>query len=53
MMQDITLEELNEATKAVADLLREKGHPHLMVIITQQGVKVVEDKLGLPFDCVD
>lgn len=46
----ITREELEEATKAIVDLLKKKGHPHMKVIIEQDHIELVEGVIGIPVE---
>ena len=52
-MDNILLEELQEATKTVVELLQKKGNPHLQITITQTSVKIVEEKMGIPLNFKD
>lgn len=47
----IEFEELQEATKQVVELLKKKGHPHMMVIIQQDRVELTEGIMGVPVPC--
>lgn len=49
----IEFEELQEATQKVVELLRAKGHPHMMVIIQQDRVELTEGIMGVPVSCED
>ena len=49
----IDLDELKAATEKAVELLQKKGHPHLQIIITQTGVKVVEDVISVPIQHKD
>lgn len=44
----ITFEELKTAAEAVVNLLREKGDPHMTVVVTGRSIKLVEDIAGTP-----
>ena len=46
-MNEITFDELKEATEKAVKLLQEKGNPHLQITITQTGVKIVEEQMGI------
>lgn len=49
----ITLEELKKASEAVVQLLREKGNPHMTVVVTGRSIKLVEDISGIPMPYED
>lgn len=48
MNEGITIEELEEAAKPLVELLREKGHPLLTVLVTSRSVNLVEAVKGAP-----
>ena len=47
-MNEIAFEELQAATAQAVALLQEKGNPHMQITITQAGVKIVEEQMGIP-----
>lgn len=49
----ITLEELKTAAEALVELLREKGDPHMAVVVTGRSIKLVEDIAGMPMPYED
>lgn len=49
----ITLEELKTAAEPLVELLREKGHPHMTVVVTGRSIKLVEDIAGTPMPYED
>lgn len=53
MNEGITIEELKEATKPLVELLREKGHPLLTVLVTSRNVDLVEAVKGAPLEYDD
>ena len=50
---DITFEELKIATEKAVELIQKKGNPHLQIVITQTGVKIVEEQIGISLDIKD
>lgn len=52
-MDEQKIKELKEVTKEVVEFLREKGHPHMTVIITSREVKITEDIMGVSLDYDD
>lgn len=53
MNEGITIEELKEAAKPLVELLREKGHPLLTVLVTSRSVNLVEAFKGAPLEYDD
>lgn len=43
----ITLEELKTAAEEVVNLLREKGNPHMTVVVTGRSIKLVKNISGI------
>lgn len=41
-------EELKKRAKPLIDLLIEKGHPHMSIIVNEKHIKVVEDVVYIP-----
>lgn len=58
---DDDADEIEEATKMMDELecaaqpivawLAKYGHPYMNVIVTQDGIRVSEDTMGIPFEC--
>lgn len=46
--EKITLEELQEAAMPLVELLRKKGHPHMLALVTDRAAEIAEMTLGLP-----
>lgn len=47
------MEDLKELAKPIIKQLKEKHHPYVEVVITQDGVKVKETIESIPSYCVD
>ena len=41
-------EEIKKRAKPLIDLLVEKGHPHMSIIVNENHIKVVEDVVSIP-----
>lgn len=52
-MNEINFEELKQAAEPLLELLREKGNPYTMIVVTQRDIKVLEDKQGIPCEYED
>ena len=46
-MEEITFEELKEATKKAVELLQKKGHPNLQIVVSQNCVQIIEEQMGI------
>ena len=46
----ITFEELEQAAEPLKELLRNKGHPHLVVVVSDERVDLMEGIKGRPFE---
>lgn len=53
MKAEITFEELKEAAIPLVKLLREKGHPHMTVVVKDDRVELVEGVKGCPLEYED
>lgn len=53
MSNQITLQELEEACKPLKELLQQKGHPHMTIIIDQTGAEVLEGVCACKFELLD
>ncbi len=42
--------EIAEMSQPLVRWLRENGHPHMSIVVTQTMVEVVEDVMGVPVD---
>lgn len=49
----ITWKELEEASKPLKELLQKKGHPHMTIILDQNGVEILEGICACQFDLLD
>lgn len=47
-MLKLDLEELKDVCIPVVEYLKEKGHPHCQIIITDSNIKATEDIAGIP-----
>lgn len=46
--KDVTFEELEKVSKPLIQLLKEKGHPNMSVIVRDNSIRIVEDVVFLP-----
>ncbi len=46
----ISLKELKQAAEPLKELLRNKGHPHLVVVVSGEHVDLMEGIMGIPFE---
>lgn len=46
----ISFEELKQAAEPLKALLRNKGHPHLTVVVSDERVDLMEGIMGIPFE---
>ena len=46
----ISFDELKQATEPLKELLRNKGHPHLVVVVSEERVDLMESIMGIPFE---
>lgn len=45
---EITADELRKASEPLVELLRKKGHPHMLALVTDRAAEIAETTLGLP-----
>ena len=53
MENRITKEELEQAARPLAELLRTKGHPHMTAIVSDDHAEITEGRVGVPFPYED
>lgn len=53
MENRITKEELEQAARPLAELLRKKGHPHMTAIVSDDHAEITEGRVGVPFPYED
>lgn len=46
----VSYEELKELTKPLVDLLVEKGHPNMTIVVNENYIKIVEDVVSTPLN---
>lgn len=50
---DTRMDELERAAQPIIDWINKYGHPYVNVIITQDGIRVTENVMGIPVECDD
>lgn len=48
MVFNVSFEELEKVAKPLVQLLKEKGHQNMCVIINDSGIRIVEDIIYVP-----
>jgi len=48
-----SMKSLEKVCKPVVDYIRDNCNPHVTVIITDNQIKLVEDKMGIPIESDD
>lgn len=48
----IFFDELKQAAEPLKELLRNKGNPHLLVVVSDERVDLMEDIMGIPFELI-
>lgn len=48
----ISFDELKQAAEPLKELLRNKGHPHLVVVVSDDRVQIMEGIMGVPFESI-
>lgn len=46
--KDVAFEELEKVSKPLIQLLKEKGHPHMSIVVSDSNIRIVEDVICVP-----